>query len=368
LLTASVIGRVFRRRVLEMTAGQPNLDRDLWALEDRGLIYEERAVPELEYSFRHVLVQEALVQSLPGQQRATIHGLVVAAMEAIYGDNLVEHCEAMAHHAVASGDAGKAIPYLLQAGEKAKRAYDNAAAIEHFMRALDLLRSLPGGPDRDRRELELQLALGTPLVHTRGHSTPEVAAVYARAYELSRDAGDAISRFHALMGLRRYHLQRSEFGEALKLGEQLLASAQQIPAPAYLARAHAMRGEVLVRTGDFAAACEDAALVLESRLSPAQRLDQSLLFGNDNATLGGAVFAQASWYLGYPDRALAQIRQVLTDASETDHPFSLVGAFYWSATIRRLRREPLAVREMAKGMLEVAQGHGFPLFAALSAI
>ena len=324
LLTASVIGRVFRRRVLEMVSGQPNLDRDLWTLEDRGLIYEERAVPELEYSFRHVLVQEALVQSLPGQQGAAIHSRVVAAMEALYGENLAEHCEELAHHAVASGDVSKAVPYLLQAGEKAKRAYDNPAAIDHFGRALGLLRSLPGSPERDRRELELQLALGTPLVHTRGHSAPEVGAAYARAYELSRDTGDAVSRFHALMGLRRYHLQRSDFGEALKLGEQLLASAQQIPDPAYLARAHAMRGEVLVRTGDFAAACEDAVLALESRLSPAQRLDQSLLYGNDNATLGGAVFAQASWYLGYPDRALAQIRQVLTDARR-DRPSIFVG-------------------------------------------
>ena len=340
LLTASVIGRVFRRRVLEMTAGQPNLDRDLWALEDRGLIYEERAVPELEYSFRHVLVQEALVQSLPGQQRAAIHSRVVAALEALYGDNLAEHCEELAHHAVASGDASKAVPYLLQAGEKAKRAYDNPAAIDHFGRALDLLRSLPGGPERDRRELELQLALGTPLVHTLGHSAPEVAAAYARAYELSRDAGDAISHFHALLGLRRYHLHRGELGETLKLEEQLLAVAREIPDPAYLARAHAMRSEVLLRTGAFAPACEHAALASESRLSSAQRLDQSLLFGNDNATLGGAVLAQASWYVGYPDRALAQIRQVLADARQTDHPFSLVVALYWSATIHRLRREP----------------------------
>ena len=368
LLTASVIGRVFRRRVLEMTAGQPNLDRDLWALEDRGLIYEERAVPELEYSFRHVLVQEALVQSLPGQQRVAIHLRVVAALEALYGDNLAEHCEELAHHAVASGDAGKAVPYLLQAGEKAKRADDNPAAIDHFGRALDLLRSLPGGPERDRRELELQLALGTPLVHTRGHSAPEVAAAYARAYELSRDAGDAISHFHALLGLRRYHLHRAELGEALKLEEQLLASAREIPDPAYLARAHAMRGEVLLRTGAFAAAREHAAMASASRLSSAQRLDQSLLFGNDNATLGGAVLAQASWYVGYPDRALAQIRQVLADARQTDHPFSLVVALYWSATIHRLRREPLAVREMTKTLLEVAQGHGFPLFAAVGAI
>ena len=222
LLTASVIGRVFRRRVLEMVSGQPNLDRDLWTLEDRGLIYEERAVPELEYSFRHVLVQEALVQSLPGQQRAAIHSRVVAAMEALYGENLAEHCEELAHHAVASGDVSKAVPYLLQAGEKAKRAYDNPAAIDHFGRALGLLRSLPGGPERDRRELELQLALGTPLVHTRGHSAPEVGAAYARAYELSRDTGDAVSRFHALMGLRRYHLQRSELRRGAEAGRAVV--------------------------------------------------------------------------------------------------------------------------------------------------
>ena len=368
LLTASVIGRVFRRRVLEMIAGQPNLERDLWALEDRGLIYEERAVPELEYSFRHVLVQEALVQSLPGQQRAAIHDRVVAAMEALYGDNLAEHCEEMAHHAVASGDASKAIPYLLQAGEKAKRAYDNAAAIDHFGRALDLLRSLPGGPERDRRELELQLVWGTPLVHTRGHSAPEVAAVYARAYELSRDAGDAISRFHALLGLRRYHLHRAELGEALRLDEQLLASAQEIPDPAYLARAHAMCGETLVRAGDFAPARAHAAVAFESRLSTAQRLAQSLLFGNDNATLGGAVSAQSSWYLGYPDRALEQIRQVLADARQADHPFSLVVALYWSVTIHRLRREPLATKEMAQALLEVAEAHAFPFFVAVGTI
>jgi tetratricopeptide (TPR) repeat protein len=376
LLTASVIGRVFRRRVLELVAqpaptpslSQPNLERDLWALEDRGLIYEERAVPELEYSFRHVLVQEALVRSLPGPQRAALHARVVEAMEALYHDNLAEHCEELAHHAVASGDAAKAVPYLLQAGEKAKRAYDNAAAIDHFTRALDLLRSLPAGQDRDRRELELQLALGTPLVHTRGHSTPEVAAAYARAYALSRDAGDAVASFHALLGLRRYHLHRGDLGEALRLDEQLLESALEIQVPAYLARAHSMRGESLIRAGDFAEAREHAALALSSRLSPAQRLDQSLLFGNDNATLAGAVYAQASWYLGSPDSALLQIRQMLAEARQANHPFSTVVALYWSAGLHRLRREFPAAREMAQTQLEVAEGHGFPLLAAAGTI
>jgi DNA-binding SARP family transcriptional activator/tetratricopeptide (TPR) repeat protein len=376
LQTASVIGRVFRRRVLESVAteppekawGQASLEQDLWVLEDRGLIYEERAVPELEYSFRHVLVQEAMLQSLPGPQRAALHGRVVAAMEALYGDNPAEHCEELAHHAVASGDASKAVPYLLQAGEKAKRAYDNAAAIDHFTRALDLLRSLSPGPERDRRELELQLALGTPLVHTRGHSAAEVAAAYARADGLSRDAGDALSRFHALLGLRRYHLHRAELGKALETDEQLLSLAREISDPTYLARAHAMRGETLLRAGEFASAREHAALASEPLLTAAQRLDQALLFGNDNATLGGAVFAQLSWYLGHPDSALEQIRQVLADARQAGHPFSLVVALYWSVTIHRLRRETLAGRVIAQALLEVAQAHAFPLFAAVGAV
>jgi DNA-binding SARP family transcriptional activator len=376
LLTASVIGRVFRRRVLESVAteppervsGQANLARDLWALEDRGLIYEERAVPELEYSFRHVLVQEALAHSLPGPERAAIHGRVVAAMETLYRDNLTEHCEELAHHAAASRDVGKAVPYLIQAGEKAKHAYDNPAAIEHFTRALDLLRSLPAGPERDRRELELQLALGTPLIYTRGHAAAEVAAAYARAYEVSRDTGDSRSRFHALLGLRRYHLHRADLAKARETEELMVVAAREIGDPAHLARAHAMASETLLRAGEFAPAHERAAPVAEVRLTSEQRLAQSLLFGNDNATLSGAILAETNWQLGYPDRALEQIDKVLAEARQAGHPFSLVVALDWSAGIHRLRREPLAASDMIQALLKVAQERAYLLFVAIGTI
>jgi predicted ATPase len=142
-------------------------------------------------------------------------------MEALYRDNLVEHCE-QRHHAAASGDAGQAVLYLLQAGEKAEQAYDNPAAIEHFTRALGLLMALPAGPDRDQREMELQLALGTPLVHIRGHAAEEVRAAHARAYELSRDAGDAVSASMPARP-RRYHLPGGWISR--RTGWALLAAA-----------------------------------------------------------------------------------------------------------------------------------------------
>jgi hypothetical protein len=195
-----------------------------------------------------------------------------------------------------------------------------------------------------------------------------VAAAYARAYELSRDAGDAVSRFHALLGLRRYHLLRAELGEALRLDEQLSASAQEIPDRAYLIRASVMVGESLVRAGDFAKAREHAALALETPLSSEQQLAQSLLFGNDNETLGGGIAALSTWFLGYPDRAAKEMLKVLTGARKAGHPFSLVVALYWSAILHWFRRETLAGRVMAQELLELAQGHAFPLFAAAAVI
>jgi DNA-binding SARP family transcriptional activator/class 3 adenylate cyclase len=366
--TASVIGRVFRRRVLERVTVLPNLERHLWSLEDRGLIYEERAVPELEYSFRHVLVQQALVGSLSGSQRAALHGRVVAAMEALYVDSLAEHCEELAHHAVAAGDAAKAVLYLRQAGEKARRAYDNAAAIDQFTRALELLKGFPPGAERDRRELDIQLALGTSLLYARGHAAPEVAEAYARALEVGREGGDARSRFHALLGLRRYHLHRADLREALKLDEELLAAAQEIGDSAYLARANAMSSETLLRVGEFPRARDHAILGADVGLTSEERLAQSALFGNDNATLGGAILAETSWHLGYSDRASQKMRSVLAEAREAGHPFSLVLALCMGAGLHRLRREPLAASELVQALLAVAQERDYSLYAAIGTV
>lgn len=87
----------------------------------------------------------------------------------------------MAYHYEESGDKEKAIGYLLGAGEKAKRSSANEAAIAHLTRGLELLKTLPETPEPTHRELDLQIALGVPLVLTKGHAAPEVERAYARA-------------------------------------------------------------------------------------------------------------------------------------------------------------------------------------------
>src|SRR5262249_17466466 len=72
LQCASVMGRLFQRRVVEHVlrgretgSTDRSLEPALLALAEEALIYEERVVPEEEYSFQHVLTQETIYQSLP---------------------------------------------------------------------------------------------------------------------------------------------------------------------------------------------------------------------------------------------------------------------------------------------------------------
>ena len=153
-------------------------------------------------------------------------------------------------------------------------------AIAHFSQALRVLEELPETPKRIQRELDLQLALGVPLVLIKGHAASEVEATYARAQELSEQLGDTSQRFQVLLGLRRFYLLHGQLRAAYELGEQLLTLAQSIGDAMHLSRAHAMQGEVLLHLGEFAQIrkhCEQAA----ARYNPQQRRSHILLYGND---------------------------------------------------------------------------------------
>jgi class 3 adenylate cyclase len=139
LQSAAVIGRLFPRRLLADTTTAPELERILWGLEDRGLIYEDRVVPEVEYSFRHALTQETVYQSILRRHRAVIHQSVAEAIEALDPEALETRYEQLAYHYERSHAVERAVAYLLKAGEKARRAYLNEEAIGYFKRALERL-------------------------------------------------------------------------------------------------------------------------------------------------------------------------------------------------------------------------------------
>ena len=63
------------------------------------------------------------------------------------------------------------------------------------------MRSLLETPDRDRREIELELTRGPSLLTAKGFNSPEAVEAYERARGLCEKCGDADNLFVALWNL-----------------------------------------------------------------------------------------------------------------------------------------------------------------------
>jgi predicted ATPase len=71
---------------------------------------------------------------------------------------------------------------IFEDAHSGQRAADRSAdeeAVRHLRRGLEMLMSLPDSTDRDRQELEFQLALGTPLAARHGYGSPPVGCALA---------------------------------------------------------------------------------------------------------------------------------------------------------------------------------------------
>ena len=134
LKAASVIGRAFLYRLLkEVTEAVRDLDR-LTATE---LIREKQKTPELEYIFKHALVQESTYESILLKKRHELHGKVASAVETLFSDRLEEFSSVLAYHYAKAEQWEKAQEYLFKAGDQAGKIAADAEALTHYHQALE---------------------------------------------------------------------------------------------------------------------------------------------------------------------------------------------------------------------------------------
>ena len=122
LRLASVIGREFGRRILErMYSRQSQLLHTLEGLKIEDLIQQVRVLPEVEYMFKHVLIQVVVYETLLLQRRKDLHCLVARTIEDMYADRLEEQYKTLAYHYQRSTEPEKGVNYLERAGDCNRR-------------------------------------------------------------------------------------------------------------------------------------------------------------------------------------------------------------------------------------------------------
>lgn len=272
-----------------------SLTHHLNTLEFSGLVRLASAQPELEYWFRHALVQEAAYETLVKSDRAHLHLAVGEAMEAVYPDRREELAPVLAGHFHEAGDR-RALGYFVLAGDAAARRYAHTEAIGFLTRALEIARrppsplppppmTLEGGEERgdllthlfsslgrelelsarhadavrvyleleaaarergDRAmELEAMIRRATVLVTPSGAMDSETgAALCERALALARELGDRAAEARVLWNLMLLHSEYGNVEAAVGYGEASLA----------IARALNLRGQAAYTLNDLSGA------------------------------------------------------------------------------------------------------------------
>jgi class 3 adenylate cyclase len=145
---AAVVGREFPVRIVERVEGATGLEGEIAVLLRADVIRELRRYPELEYTFKHGLLQEAVLSTLPPATRRDLYAQVAAAYEELFPAE--EHLPRLAHYYALSRDHPKALAYLERAAERASGLDARSQADELWSRALEVARRL-GDAEAERR-------------------------------------------------------------------------------------------------------------------------------------------------------------------------------------------------------------------------
>jgi class 3 adenylate cyclase len=147
---AAVVGRTFPALVLERVSGSAEFERALSGLLRAQFIRELHRAPQLVYTFKHGLLQEAALSTLTPARRTELYGRVATVFEELYASSRDEYLEVLAYYWARSRDLPKACEYLELAGERAASLNATAQALDLLRRALRLAAEL-GDAEAEQR-------------------------------------------------------------------------------------------------------------------------------------------------------------------------------------------------------------------------
>jgi predicted ATPase len=342
--------------------GTDRLQQALDQLVRAELVFGRGEPPDAVYTFKHALVQEAAYASLLRERRRQLHARIAEVLEGPFPEVAETQPELVAHHYAAAGLAAPAIDYYRRAADRAMAASANTEAIAHLTRGLELINTLPESPERISREIDFCLALGAPLIATRGWASVETQAAYTRARELCAGAGETPQLFRSLMGLLYLQLCQPAMEAASELSRELLNLAAKLGSDDFLSLAENAALWTCFHSRRYKSVLSHAARV--QALYDPEHHHGPKIWPMDPAVAALALESLALWYLGYPDRASERGLAALSMAQTMGHPFSLCFAFWQEAYLRIVRREPELIAARIKAYLAVAREQGFALDCA----
>ncbi len=266
---ASVIGRQFDYDTLaEVHGGSGGLDQALVELQRRELIREKSGGLQRVYMFKHAMTQQTAYSSLLRRDCNAFHLRAAEYLERASHDQPGE----VARHFHTAGERVRALPFMVEAADRAARAYATKEAIDTYSQALEIL-DTAADLILTRRVHE---GLGSAL--TFAGDMPGAVGTYRKMIQIAEENSDDPMRVSALnkLGFVTGILmeQFPEAQTALAEAEQLARESEDL---AGLAELHMVKCGICTATGDLDGAI--GHLGESTELGREMEAEEPLLFG-----------------------------------------------------------------------------------------
>lgn len=366
---AAVIGREFSYDLLSAASqiDEDDMQSALSLLEQADIIHRVGISPFVRFAFKHVLLRDAIYESLLRSKRQQIHADIAAILEHDFPELAENQPVVLAYHYQEAGNHQLAIRCWFESGQRALAHSANVEAIANFRKALQLLNALPETPEQTKQEIDIQLALGIPLIAVQGYASAETREAFSRARILCLRLGDIPEYFQALFGLWGYFWMVGKNDVALRMADEFLSRSQALSNPVLLMVAHRVMGSTLLTIGDFQSSANHFEETIKLSIGKEKQPLYNLYVVEPQAA-SLLLLSWDLWFLGYPDQSLSRVSEALALAQDLGHPYTVAFAHYMTSVVHLLRGDAARAFESAEKSFEVSQEQRFSLYVILSRI
>lgn len=365
---AAVIGREFTDDLIRAVAQWPDneMDAALSELVRAQLVIRDGAVRPVTYTFKHALVQDAAYDTLLRDKRQMLHARIADILETRFPETVEAQPELLAQHLARAGSPQRAIGLWLKAARQVMARGAVAEAVRQLQKGVGMLSALPDTPERQRQELDLQVALGAALIATHGYTAPETDRAFDRARELCERVGETSQLLRVVWGQFIRRFVGGDQNSARDTAEEILRLSERMGDTGGREMGHAGRGCALLHLGALAPARTELMQALE--IDGADERERTFLYGQSGRVLALAYLSLASMLLGDPEAARGYGERSLREAGDLSHPTTLCFAHSIATRVHLFGRNMKALAEHADMVMRLANEQGLELWRALAEI
>ncbi len=150
-------------------------------------VYRTSTVAATYFTFTHALIHSTLLSNLSTLRRHRLQRQVALVLEQAYPERLADLAPLLGRYFAEAGESDKAIHYLLQAGDDARRVYAYDEAINAYEQALIFLKEVDDYQGEARTLMKLALAYHNTLAFDRSREAYDAGFV---AWQRLADEGE----------------------------------------------------------------------------------------------------------------------------------------------------------------------------------